>query len=195
MTRPILDLGSWCILRCSSTDTLRVAKSLSDAGLGVWTPVEKRIGRTGASRARAEKQSALMPSYVFGRVEHVNELLRLALIPHRDHPRFSVFRYNGGIPLIADDQLDALRSEEDRKTRLFDRWKRRGMKGPKLAPGSEVRLPDGPFAGISGIVESTEGQFTLVDIAVFGKPVTIKVASCLLLSDMAQDGLPLERAA
>ena len=46
-----------------------------------------------------------------------------------------------------------------------------------------MRLPDGPFAGISGIVEGTEGQFTLVDITVFGKPSTIKVASILLLAD------------
>jgi hypothetical protein len=183
MTRDVLDLGSWCILRMASTDTLRLARSLTDAGLSVWTPVERRVARLRLDRSRIHRETALMPSYAFGRVEHVDELLRLAMIPHREHPRFSVFRYNNGIPLIADDQLEALRGEEERTARVFDKFLRRGMKGPRLAPGSEVRLPDGPFAGITGIVEGTEGQFTLIDIIVFGRPAQIKVASILLLAE------------
>lgn len=193
--RKILDLGSWVILRMSSGDTLKVAKSLTDAGLEVWTPVERKIGRTEESRTRIRMEAPMMPSYAFGRVEHVDELLRLAMIPQREHPRFSVFHRRGGIPLIADDQLDALRSEVDRSHRLFERFRRRGKKGPKLAPGSEVRLPDGPFAGFTGIVEDQQGQFTAVGLTIFGKPVTIKVASLLLAGDMAKSELPDARAA
>jgi hypothetical protein len=195
MTRDTLDLGSWCILRMASGDTLRLAKSLSDAGLTVWTPVERKIGRTAASRTRIREDVAMMPSYAFGRVEHVDELLRLAMIPQREHPRFSVFHRRGGIPLIADDQLDAVRSEVERSQRLFERFKRRGKKGPKLSVGSEVRLPDGPFAGFTGVVEDQQGQFTAVGLTIFGKPVTIKVASLLLAPDMAQEGLPRAEAA
>lgn len=185
-----LDLGSWCILRMASADTLKLARSLSEAGIAVWTPVERRIGRTRRTRTRYPKEGALMPSYVFGRVEHVAELLRLAMMPQRDHPRFSVFRYQGGIPLIADEQLDALRSEEDRQARVFAKLFRRGSRAPTIMPGTEVRLPDGPFAGISGIVEGSQGQYTLVDIDVFGKAQTIKVASLLLAENMAEGGLP-----
>lgn len=194
MTRPY-DLGSWIILRCSSTDTLRVAKSLKDAGLEVWTPVERKRARMPKTRALTDRPAALMPSYVFGRVEHVDELLRLAVNPGREHPRFTVFRYQGGVPLIADDQLDALRGEQDRRQRVFDKWKRKGWKGAPLTPGMGVNLPDGPFAGMTGIVEGTEGQFTLVDIDIFGKAVTIKVASCLLRPDMAEGELPHAQAA
>jgi transcription antitermination factor NusG len=191
MTRDTLDLGSWCILRMASGDTLKLAKSLSDAGLTVWTPVERKI----VSRTRIREDVAMMPSYAFGRVEHVDELLRLAMIPQREHPRFSVFHRRGGIPLIADDQLNAVRSEVERSQRLFERFKRRGKKGPKLCVGSEVRLPDGPFAGFTGIVEDQQGQFTAVGLTIFGKPVTIKVASLLLAPDMAQEGLPRAEAA
>jgi transcription antitermination factor NusG len=194
MTRNTLDLGSWIILRMSSGDTLKVAASLTAAGLEVWTPIERSIGRMGVSRTRIRKEAAMMPSYAFGRVEHIDELLRLAMTPRREHPRFTVFHHKGGVPLIADDQLDAIRGEEVRSHRLFERFRRRGKKGPKLEPGSEVKLPDGPFAGFTGIVEDQQGQFTAVGLTIFGKPVTIKVASLLLDPGMAESDLPDGRA-
>lgn len=175
-------------MNTDSRDTLRLANALSSAGLSVWTPVEKRFGRLPRSKARRDKDAPLMPRYVFGRVEHLAELVRLSVLPAPDYPRFSVFRYQGGIPLIADSELDALRAEESRSRDLFARLKRRGIKGPSLSPGSNVRLPDGPFAGISGIVQDQQGQFTMVDIDVFGKTTTIKVASCLFAEDVAQKG-------
>lgn len=185
MGRAELDLGSWCILRMASADTLRVFKSLSDAGLGVWTPIERKIGRMPRTRTQFDKEAPLMPSYVFGRVEHISELLRLAMIPNRQHPRFSVFRYRDGIPLIADDELECLREAEGHKRRVFEKWRRRGTKGPKLNPGDVVRMTEGAFAGLSGIVEDTQGQFTLVSIDGFHKP--IKVASLLLAGSVAQE--------
>lgn len=191
----VLDLGSWCILRMASADTLRLRKSLADAGICVWTPVEKRTAKMPRTGAPFDKERALMPSYVFGRVEHVNELLRLAMMPNRQHARFSVFHHKRGIPLIADDQLNPLRSEEQRKARVFDRWRRRNSKGLKLEVGTHVRMPDGPFAGYSGVVEDVQGQFTLVAAMIFGKAVEIKVASLLLAENLAQDELPQSRAA
>jgi transcription antitermination factor NusG len=189
----ILDLGSWCILGADSPDTLRAAASLRAAGFKVWTPIEKRVAKMPRTGASFDKDRALTPGYIFAHVGHVNELLRLAMMPNRRHPRFWVFHHKGGIPLIADSELNALRGEEERKRGVFDRWRRKGMKGPKLARHTQVRMPEGPFAGLSGIVEDTEGQFTLVSVEGFFEP--IKVASCLLLENMAQDGLPHQRAA
>lgn len=188
--RTTLDLGSWCILRMAGGDTLRVARSLRSAGIDAWAPVEKRVAKMPRTGAPFDKESALMPSYVFAPVEHVDELLHLEHAQRRAHPKFIVFRHRGGIPLIADDQLDALRSEETRKGRVFEKWKRKGWKGAPLTPGTEVRLPDGPFQGYTGIVEDVQGQFTLVCASIFGKPVEIKVASCLLTENVARGGLP-----
>lgn len=190
MTRPVLDLGSWVILRMASGDTLRLVKSLRTAGIEAWAPVEKRVAKMPRTGAPFDKESALLPSYVFAPVEHVDELLHLEHAQRRAHPRFTVFRYRNGIPLVADDQLDALRTEENRKGRVFEKWRRRGMKGPVLAKGTEVRLPDGPFQGFTGIVEDVQGQYTLVCASIFGKPVEIKVASCLLAENVARGGLP-----
>lgn len=190
MTRDTLDLGSWCILRMSSGDTLRLVKSLHRAGIEAWAPIEKRVAKMPRTGAPFDKESALLPSYVFAPVEHVDDLLRLAHEQRRAHPKFAVFRHRGGIPLIADDQLDALRSEETRKGRVFEKWRRRGMKGPVLERGTEVKLPDGPFAGYSGVVERTQGQFTIVGATILGKVVEIQVASLLLTENMAQHGLP-----
>jgi transcription antitermination factor NusG len=186
----VLDLGSWCILRMASGNTLRLAKSLRTAGIEAWAPIAKRVAKMPRTGAQFDKESALMPSYAFARVEHVDELLHLEHALHRAHPKFVVFRHRGGIPLIADDQLDALRSEEARKHRVFEKWRRRGSKPPKIAAGTEVRLPDGPFAGYSGIVERTQGQFTIVGATIFGKAVEIQVASLLLAENVARDGLP-----
>lgn len=191
----ILDLGSWCILRMSSADTLPLTDSLTRAGLAVWTPVEKRVGRRPRSRSAYIKPVALMPSYVFAHVRHLGELAHIALAPVSDHPRFSIFKHQGGFPLIADGELDELRREESRKLGIFERLSRRGMKGPKLASGTIVRLPDGPFAGFSGTVTEVQGQFTLVDTAIFGKAVSLKVASLLLADNVIAQSDIAARAA
>lgn len=178
-----LDLGSWCILRMASADTLKVLRALQMVGLSVWTPVERRMKKMPRNDAQFDKEIPLMPSYVFGHVQNLPELLRLAMVPGTDLPRFSMFRHQGGIPLIADDQLNALRAEEERTTRVFEKLRRRGLKGPKFDGGMTVRTTEGPFEGLSGVVEGQRGEFTLVSYAGFHQP--IKIASLLLVSDVA----------
>lgn len=188
-----LDLGSWCILRMGSASTLSVLESLRQAGFEVWTPVERKIGRMPRTRAQFDKSFALMPSYVFANVRHVEELARLAMIPNREHPRFTLFKHQGGFPLIADAELEALRSIETKRQGLFERLKRKGTKGPAFAVGQSVRVPDGGFAGLSGMVEGSSGEYTLVSFAGFHKP--IKIASLLLLPDAVTNEQPQGTAA
>lgn len=180
----ILDLGSWCILRMASADTLRVTRSLKEAGLDVWTPTEWRVARMPRTRARYDKPRAIMPSYSFARVEHLDELLRTAMLPGRQGPRFTVFHYRGGVPVVADAQLAPLRALERDLRNSFERARFKGIKLPHLLRGARVEMPAGAFEGLSGIVEDTQGQFTLVNVDVFGKTTMIKVAS-LLLADPA----------
>ena len=182
----MLDLGSWCILRMAGGDTLRLVNALALLGIEVWTPTERRFARVPRKKSRRDKVSAIMPSYAFGHVRDLDQLLHRSAIPGRDHPQFSVMRHRGGVPLIADDELDALRSEEARLHGIFERLKRRGVKAPSLPRGTPVQLSEGPFAGLSGIVEGDQGQYTLVSFAGFHKP--LKISSLLLLPDSVMEG-------
>ena len=179
-----LDLGSWFILRCASADTLKVAGQLEKRGFDVWTPVERKHGRRPRTRAEYDKTFALMPSYVFANMHHLAELQGMADLPSADTPRFTLFRYAGGVPLIADDQLGALRAEEGRLQAVYARHVAKGKRGPRFTGGEIVRLQEGGFAGLEGTVIEQQGQFTLVSLAGFHQP--IKIASLLLL-DEARD--------
>jgi hypothetical protein len=184
MTRhDTLDLGRWCILRMASAATLSVCSYLTTEGFEVWTPVARKHGRMPGTRARFDRPAALLPSYAFAGVQRVEDLQSLAVLPTTDCPRFTIFRHNGGIPLIADDELGGLRDEETRIRRVFDKFLRRDAKAPVFEPGSIVTTPEAGFEGLLGVVESSRGQYTLVNFPGFARP--IKVASLLLLPDKA----------
>jgi hypothetical protein len=188
-----LDLGSWCILRMASADTVRLVEALDGIGLGVWTPIERKVIRRPRRRASPDKAVPMMPSYAFGHVDDLNELLCLSRSFMPDHPPFSVMHHRGGIPLIADDELVPLREEEGRLHTVFERFRRKGQKGPSYAKGTHVRLTEGPFEGLPGIVEGEQGQFTLVSFSGFHRP--LKISSLLLIGDMAEVDLPCARHA
>ena len=173
-----LDPGEWFILRCASADTLKVARQLEKRGFDVWTPIERKYGRKPRTRAHFDKEFALMPSYLFAAVYDLPSLQTLADLPTSDTPRFTLFRYAGGVPLIADKELNELRSHESELQRKYELRVRSGKKGPKFDAGQIVRVKEGGFAGLDGIVQGQQGQFTLVSVNGFAS--TIKIASCLL---------------
>lgn len=198
MSHTTLDLGSWCILRMNSGDTLRVVEALMEQGLSVWTPVDWCVGRMPRTRARYDKAIPVLPGYAFGDVGHIDELVRLAGLRRRDFPKFRFLESERGAeltPLIADSELDWLRAEDARLRAVFDRHKRKEAeaKAPKLEAGTPVKMTDGAYAGLSGVVEGSCGQDSMVHLPAFKK--TVKVASLLLLPSVAQDGLPLDQAA
>ena len=183
-----LDLGAWCILRSASTDTLPLVKSLTNAGYNVWTPTERRTGRMPRTRTEYDKTFALMPSYAFADATAIDDLLKLAMVPNRKHPSFTIFQHDGGIPLIADTDLGGLREEEARCDAVYDRHKKKTTKGPHFDEGAIVGANSGGFEGLSGVVVGEAGQFTLVSFDGYHKP--IKISSLLLHEDMASDEMP-----
>lgn len=196
MSRDILDLGSWCILQCAGANTLKLFEALIGEGLSAWTPLRWNVARMPVTRARYDKPVPMMPGYVFGDVGHIDQLVRLSAMRRRDFPRFRFLESASGrqfTPLVPDSELASVRERETHLRAVFEGEKRKGDKPPKPGLGVEVKMPEGPFGGLNGVVERTKGRDTVVDIP--GLPFQLKVSSLLMLESVAQDGLPLGRAA
>lgn len=179
----------WCILRTGSVSTLPLAKSLTDAGYEVWTPLEIHERRSPKTRKREEVTAALMPSFVFARSLHLADLIDLSRSPTlnyqvwdkeqrrmvtKGHPVFRLFRSDGGYPTVSDRELQPLRIAEKRTAPK--------PAGKVFNTGDRIKLTEGGFAGLSGIVERTQGAFALVAFPGFNIPV--KIATWMLIADI-----------
>lgn len=153
--------GRWIILRTSGRCTLALAASLTSAGYEVWTPTLIL-----KSEARRETPAPITPTFVFARAGRMVDLIELSVSPLRGHDEFSVFHYFNRIPLIEDCELEALRTAENKAAPKRNRR--------PYSQGERVRVPDGPFAGMSGVVERVEGQFATIG---FGGSMRCKIAA------------------
>lgn len=157
-------MSDWCILRTKGSNTLRLSNSLNLSHIEAWTPTEIHVHRDRKTRARTEAMVPVMPTYVFARATCLPDLVELSLQPVSIHPGFSVFRYLDRFPVVGDAELSALRSIERKAA---------ARHAPVVFPaGRQVRVPEGPFAGLTGqVVETSKGEFTLVAFPGFNIPV------------------------
>jgi hypothetical protein len=164
------DQNGWCILRTAGQRTLILAKSLTDAGFDAWTPAETRKHKLrGGKTGEAEKTMALMPTFVFVRCRHLPELHSISTSPSSPHPAFSLFRYLGQFPILADREVERLREIEHRHL----------PKGQRITMpiGATVRPKEGPYTGMSGIVEASKNGATMV---FFGGWMKVKIDTFIL---------------
>lgn len=173
-------METWCILRTSGPRTLPLARSLAAASFDVWTPTQPVRSRVPRRRAWVGVDAPLLPTFVFARSQHVSDLLLLQNLEVIPHPRFSVFRHCGRIPTIADADIIILKEEEASNARVLSAGERR-----IIPVGSRINIKEGPFAGMSGIVEAEDGQHVLV---AFAGMLRVKIASFLLHDDELSDG-------
>lgn len=171
-------MSDWCILRTNGRGTLRLARSLSAVGLEAWAPALTVNQRLPRSKRRRERETPLMPTFVFARAQNLEALVALAHRPGH-HETFSIFHYMGDIPLIADRDLEPLRLAERRSVPKQRRVTYR--------PGQTVRVPEGSFGGMSGIVEQSDHRYTLV---AFGGAIRVKIATFILQPNVREDGEP-----
>ncbi|UIJ43712.1 hypothetical protein LZK98_11485 [Sphingomonas cannabina] len=169
----------WCVLRMAGPRTLSVASSLERAGLEVWTPIEIRRTKRQRGNEFVERPAPILPTFVFARARHLPAIISAMSDPTRDHPPFSVFRYNGRAPLLADTEIERLREVE---RRLAPKPKARHRSAAPLEEGQRLRMMEGGFAGISGVVRKSDGRYTLVG---FGGWMEIQIDTFVLREDMA----------
>lgn len=178
----------WCILRTSGSRTLPLARSLAAAGFEVWTPVETNDRRRPRSKARVEFEAPIMPTFVFARSDQLNDLQVAAVAAVKEHPPFSIFRWSGKIPLVSDQQIASLRAAEDKAAARVEAGRRRDrlqVERKFFTPGEQVKVTEGSFSGLSGMVEDGDGKFTFV---AFGGSMRVKIGSFLLAPDEVEAG-------
>lgn len=163
--------GSWIILRTAGRSTLPLAASLARDGIEAWTPSE--ANRERGRRGKARKP--ILPTYVFARAQHLWRLVSLAEDPLSRHDSFSVFRYMERFPIVPDDQLEPLRSEEYQKAPEEEQ--------PVYDKGECVRVADPAFGGMLGKVDKPGRKYTLVLFPL--SPIPMKISTFLLRADEA----------
>ncbi|MBB4154163.1 hypothetical protein GGQ80_002073 [Sphingomonas jinjuensis] len=209
----------WCILRMSGPRTLAVADSLAAVGVEAWTPrrTEKRphpsrkaIGPDGR-RATVEIDAPILPTYVFIRAVHRDEVLAIAADPASPHPQFSFLRRaDNSIPEVRGADVAGLQEEERRAQEIIDklrecegrearrreraalmkteraRQKALRMERREFSPQQTVTVEGMPaLGGMTGIVESSDGRSAVVH---FGGSLTMTIEAWRLAPDHVQSG-------
>jgi hypothetical protein len=175
-------VDGWVILRTAGKSTLAVAEHLSDGGFGVWAPRRTVTRRSPRRKTTREITVPILPSFVFADATHLHALLILSEAPSKSCPDFSVFRSNREIPVISGCELAPLRFIEKAEA---DRQKKRRQMSGRTTPfptGEVIRIHQGSFAGLSGVIESDDGRFAEVSFGTF----KVKISTFLLRDDMAQ---------
>ncbi len=174
------DGDDWVILRMAGPRTLTVVRSLEQAGFEVWTPVQTTRMRVPRSKRMVEKQTAILPTFAFARANRVRDLLAILALPVNPHPRFSVLRHDGRVPMVNERQMQTLRAAEASAKRALLKKTRR-----VIEPGTAVHMEEGSYAGLRGVVERGDGKFATVRL---GGKLSVKIATFLLIPDGLEAG-------
>lgn len=190
MARDMTDIGEkWCILRTSGGRTLPLARSLGEAGFGVWTPVEttRQRVRKGPTTVEVERTLPIAPTFVFGKADQLADFAAILFRPFHRHPSFSIFQWGGRVPLVGSASLTGLRlreaeaaaaieaareeirREELQKERVAllrtEQQRRKALRTQRrdFERGARVAVSDMPaFAGMHGTVIESLGTSAIV---------------------------------
>ena len=170
----------WIIVRMAASRTQAVTEALRQAGYDAWTPMEMVTKRTPRTRVvKARRLVPSMPTYAFVRAVHAFDLAVEIGCPMTTLPSFSIFRHDDRAALIADRDLDPVRvtEQQGQMTKATPLW--RG--------GDMVRVPEGPCAGMSGVVNSMKRKGKLALVSFPGWQVPIEISAFILLPDGVKD--------
>ncbi len=141
--------------------TLKVATSLREAGIEIWTPVVIHKRRAPRTKAVTSVERPIAPTFAFAAAEHIEQLLAIRRDPLSPHPAFSLLHHRGDVVRIKDSDLAGLRAAQ------VDEQRKAGSLGKQrpaaIEVGVGVRMDEGPFAGMSGIVTSSDGRRTYLN--------------------------------
>jgi len=148
----------------------QVAKTLEQRGIESYLPLIPRERQWKDRRKVVE--FPLFPSYVFSRFgpDHVHSVLTT--------PGLSTIVRSRGVPVpVADDELENVRRFAHALTRSGAEAEVR----PLIGEGQRVRVTDGAFAGVEGVVIESRGRKrVVVGISAIGQGLEIDIDTRLL---------------
>lgn len=157
----------------------------------------------------------LIPTFVFADYGQLGDLLRMVDAPTlnyrvwdkderrmvvRGRPHFEVFRLGLVVPMVREWELARLREiEQDAAERAARRARprKRGKRGRgdrQFAVGEHVVVPDGPFAGLAGVVVPTDKSGS-VRVTFAGGAISAEIAPWLVELADIDSGKPLSGTA
>lgn len=170
--------AGWCILRTAGPSTMRLTASLQDAGLTAWTPTEHVRRRVPRAKTTEHRIVPMVATYVFVRAGHLADLQRIERAEITPHPQFSIFRHCGDTVFIPNGSLHALRQLQQASYRGSLPGSGSRSRKPRGAPyeqGEAVTFSQGPFSGLQGFVETSDGLTTRLNIELFGRVSVVDV--------------------
>jgi hypothetical protein len=121
MTQNRATSGRWCILWTRAAQTLRLADTLTEAGIAAWTPRRiikrdapghRRRLALGQRRVTIEVALPIVPGLVFASGDRIDDLFRILDDPLSEHPAFRVFHIADRVPLVGEASVRGLRAAE-----------------------------------------------------------------------------------
>lgn len=173
----------WCILRTSGAKTIPLARSLALSGFDVWTPMQETLKRRRPG-VFVDCEVPILPTFVFAQADQLPSLAGYLARPSSEHPPFSIFHYCGRIPVIAEAEMTSLRDSVLGVQRASLRGSQQ-MRPRVLPEGTKVRVEQGPYAGMSGVVDSSDGKHTSISFGGWMDRVKIETWRCLDVDVMA----------
>jgi transcription antitermination factor NusG len=159
---PVLGVSRWYAAYTCTNHERRVAQQLAERQVENFLPLYRSVRRW--KDRRKELQLALFPSYIFVHMDVADRLRVLQL------PGVVNLVSFGGVPApLPDSEIEGLRNG------LMNEG--RAESHPYLAAGRRVRIVDGPFSGIEGIVVRRKDKLRVVlSISLIRRSVAIEVS-------------------
>jgi transcription antitermination factor NusG len=161
---PVLGSSHWYAAYTCTHHEKRVAQQLDERQVENFLPLYRSVRRW--KDRRKELQLALFPGYVFVRMDIMDIRDRLRVLQLPGIVNFVCF---GGAPApLLDGEIETLRQGVADPMRIAPH--------PYLKVGRRVRVEDGPFAGLEGIlVRRRDGCRVVVSIDLLMRSVAVEV--------------------
>ena len=149
-----INIYQWHVLYTKPRNEKKVTDRLQKAGYEVYCPLIKTIHQW--SDRKKKVQIPMFPSYIFIYINEKNRQL-----PLRDPGVIKYVYYTSKPAIIRDVELNAIKEIENAGSDIK-------VEGSGFEKGQFVEIPEGPFKGMTGVVDKFDARKVLVYVEQLG---------------------------